>query len=223
MLEELLQTYSKEGIIHHLHTFLTEERIARIDQVLACRLNSIEVALEAPYDIHNGLAVIRTAEALGVSQLHFINAQMKKGQGKNTTKGTLKWTRLTRHETLEDFLNKKKVLIAGACAEGEVPLEELPLDLPLCFLFGNEREGLSEEAKQQADILFKVPMYGMVESLNLSVAAAITLYDFLKRKRAHLGKEGDFTKQEILEEKARFYIRSLGIEQSNEILKRSLS
>ncbi len=210
--------------MHHLRALLTKERIERIDQVLARRISAIEVALEAPYDVHNGLAVIRTAEALGAFQLHFINAQMKKGQGKNTTKGTLKWTQLTRHETLENFLaEKSNLLIVGACAEGSVPLEELPLDRPLCFLFGNEREGLSEEAKEKADLLFKVPMYGMVESLNLSVAAAITLYDFLKRKRVYLGREGDLTEEEIFREKARFYIRSLGIEQSKEILHRATS
>ncbi|WP_316356409.1 hypothetical protein [Candidatus Neptunichlamydia sp. REUL1] len=72
------------------------------------------------------------------------------------------------------------------------------------------------------DLLFRVPMFGIVESLNLSVAAEITLYDYLKRKREEMGEDGDLSEEELLEEKARFYVRSLGLEQSIEILKRRL-
>lgn len=191
--------------------------------MLSKRIGSVQVALEAPYDIHNGLAVVRTAEALGVSTIHFINAIMKKGQGKNTTKGTLKWIHLHRHESFPSFVKAKgEALLVGACAHGEVSLEELPVDRPLCFLFGNEKEGLSTEAKKECDLLFSVPMFGMVESLNLSVAAGISLYGYLQRKRKEIKRDGDLSDEEILEEKAHFYVRSLGVEQSFEILKRRL-
>lgn len=221
MITEILKTYPTSQIVEVLAEFLTQERMEGIDRVLRRRMNSVQVALEAPYDIHNGLAVVRTAEALGMSRVHFIRALMKKGQGKNTTKGTLKWVHLMRHETMGSFIESKgEALVVGACADGKVPLEELPTDCPLCFLFGNEKEGLSKEAKENCDVLFSVPMYGMVESLNLSVAAGISLYDYLKRKRGVLGREGDLSDEEILEEKAHFYVRSLGVEQSFEILKR---
>ncbi|QVL57339.1 MAG: RNA methyltransferase [Simkaniaceae bacterium] len=224
MLSELLKVYPKEKIIETLVPFLTKERIQTIDEVLANRMRSVQIAIERPYDIHNGLAVVRTAEALGASHVHFINAQMKKGQGKGTTKGTMKWVHLHRHPSLKEFHEAKgEVLLAGASADGELSLENLPLERPICFLFGNEKEGISEEAKKRCDLLFRVPMFGMVESYNLSVAAAITLYDFLRKKRKKLQRNGDLDTQEMIEEKARFYVRSLGIEQSNEILKRYLS
>lgn len=224
MINELLKVYPNEKIIETLVPFLTEERIETIDEVLANRMSSVQIAIERPYDIHNGLAVVRTAEALGVSHIHFINAQMKKGQGKGTTKGTMKWVHLHRHPSLHEFHEGRgNHLLAGASADGEKSLEDLPFDRPICFLFGNEKEGISEEAKQRCDILFRVPMFGMVESYNLSVAAAMTLYDYLKRKRERLEKGGDLNPQEMIEEKARFYVRSLGIEQSSEILKRYLS
>lgn len=224
MLSELLKVYPEEKIIETLIPFLTKERIQTIDQVLTNRMRSVEIAIERPYDIHNGLAVVRTAEALGASHIHFINAQMKKGQGKGTTKGTMKWIHLHRHPSLKEFHEAKgKTLLAGASADGEMSLENLPLDQPICFLFGNEKEGISKEAKSGCDLLFKVPMFGMVESYNLSVAAAITLYDFLRKKRERLNRNGDLSSEEIIEEKARFYVRSLGIEQSSEILKRYLS
>ncbi|MCB1072769.1 MAG: RNA methyltransferase [Chlamydiales bacterium] len=224
MISELLKVYPKEKIIETLVPFLTEERMETIDQVLTNRMSSVQIAIERPYDIHNGLAVVRTAEALGVSHIHFINAQMKKGQGKGTTKGTMKWVHLHRHPSLKEFHEATgDLLLAGASADGERSLQDLPLDRPICFLFGNEKEGISEEAKDGCDLLFHVPMFGMVESYNLSVAAAMTLYDYLKRKRETLQRSGDLNNQEMIEEKARFYVRSLGIEQSSEILKRYLS
>ncbi len=224
MLTELLKVFPNKKIIETLAPFLTEERIKTIDQVLGNRIRSVQAAIEGPYNIHNGFAVIRTAEALGISHVHFIKAQMKKGQGKSTAKGTLKWTHLVRHRSLKDFQDAKGgFLIAGACANGRERLETLSIDRPVCFLFGNEKDGISEEAKKGCDILFRVPMFGMVESYNLSVAAAITLYDFLRRKRKELQRNGDLNEEEIIEEKACFYIRSLGIEKANEILKRYLS
>ncbi|MCB1107436.1 MAG: RNA methyltransferase [Chlamydiia bacterium] len=223
MITEILQTFPPAKIVEVLEEFLTKERILGINRALSKRIHGVQVGIEAPYDVHNGLAIIRTAEALGLGHIHFINAVMKKGQGKNTTKGTLKWVHLQRHTSLDNFLEKTKGMIfAGACPLGENLLEDLPVDRPLCFLFGNEKEGLSKEARGKCDILFKIPMYGMVESLNLSVATAITLYDYLKRKRGALGRGGDLSDKEFLEEKAHFYVRSLGIEQSNEILKRRL-
>ncbi len=223
MVTEVLKAYPKREIVEVLQEFLTEKRIQGIDMVLSKRVHDVQIGIEAPYDIHNGLAVVRTAEALGMGHVHFINAIMKKGQGKNTTKGTLKWVHLESHVSFEGFMKDKgSFFLVGACADESVCLEELPTDRPLCFLFGNEKKGLSNQAKKHCDLLFRIPMFGMVESLNLSVAAGITLYDYLKRKRKEMGKDGDLTEEKLLEEKARFYVRSLGVEQSSEILKRSL-
>lgn len=222
-MHNLLNKYASEEIIEVLTPYLTEERMHRIDDVLSKRIISVHVAIESPYDVHNGLAIVRSAEAMGVSNVHFINAELKKGQGRATTRGTLKWTHLKRHQTLTDFMKQKGDLkVAGACLEGSVSLEELPVDKPLCFLFGNENTGLTDEAKNQCDLLYRVPMYGMVESYNLSVSAAITLYDYLKRKRKNMGKNGDLDGKEYLEEKAHFYVRSIGEETACALLARRL-
>lgn len=224
MIESILQEFPQEKIIEALLPFLTDERIQTIERVLAQRITSVHVAIERPYDIHNGLAAIRTAEALGVNHFHFINAEMKKGQGKGTTRGTLKWIHLYKHPSLEEFLRKKgEMIVVGAALEGSIPLEEVPIHKPLCFLFGNEKEGISEEARKACGFLFHVPMFGMVESYNLSVAAALTLYETVRRKREKIGKKGELEGKELLEEKARYYVRSIGIEQSLEIIKRYIS
>lgn len=74
MIEEILNTYSKEKVIQTLSPFLTERKIGMIDRVIECRLASVQVAVERLCDIHNAFAIIRTAEALGLFHLHFINA-----------------------------------------------------------------------------------------------------------------------------------------------------
>lgn len=219
---DLMIPSTPQKIIKTLTPYLTEERIKRIDSVLSNRIHSVQVAVESPYDVHNGLAIVRTAEAMGVSRVHFIQAEMRKGQGKATTRSALKWTHLMRHDTLPNFLGKKgKFLLAGASLDAATPLDDLPLEQPICFLFGNEQRGLTDDAKEACDFLYHVPMHGMVESYNLSVSAAITLHDYLKRKRSSMDRSGDLTEEEYLEEKAHFYVRSLGAQTAHSILKRS--
>ena len=223
MIEEMLKHYSKETVIQVLTPFLTPERIDTIDRVLSHRIGSVQIAVERPCDSHNAFAMIRTAEALGILNIHFINPEIQKRRGKRTTRGTIKWVHLHRHPSLQAFDRARgSFRLAGASLDGQADFDSLPLDHPLCFIFGNESEGLSEEAKKRCDFLFRLPMFGMVESYNLSVAAALTLYDFLKRKRMLLQKTGDLTSKEILQEKAHYYIRSVGIEASNKMLERSL-
>ena len=218
-MHNLLELYSPENIIESLTSYLTRERVNKIEEILARRLSSVQIAIESPYDIHNAFAVVRSAEALGVFNIHFVNATLKKGQGRSTTRGTLKWVNLNNHRTISAFKNKQtNQLLVGASACGEYLLQELPLDKPICFLFGNESQGLTVEAKKKCDLLFRIPMHGMVESLNLSVSAAISLYDYLNRKRSIMKKPGDLSSDEYLKEKANFYIRSVGIDMSRVIL-----
>ncbi|WP_420421144.1 TrmH family RNA methyltransferase [Simkania sp.] len=216
-LEDLLTKHSPEKIVEILSFFLTEERKIRIDQVLLRRVKGVQVALESPADIHNALAVTRTGEALGVYQFHLIDAQLVKGQGKATMRGSSRWIHLQRHETLEAFrLKMLGFTIAGASLDGELTLEELPQDRPLCLLFGNERKGLTPKAKEMCDLLYRIPMVGMVESFNLSVSASLSLYQMMRGKT-----DGDLSQEEQLEEKARYYVRSIGIKVAHDILQRS--
>lgn len=220
--EDLFKQFSPKQVVQVLAGFLTEERKSRIDAVLERRIKSVQVALEAPADIHNALAVTRSGEALGFSHFHFINAQMVKGQGKSTMRGSARWIHLKRHETVQEFREEMRGwTIVGASMDGKLTIEELSVDRPLCLLFGNERQGLSSAAKEACDHLFRIPMYGMVESFNLSVSAAMSLYVVMKKKRKQLEGKGDLTQQDLLEEKACYYVRSMGINIACDILKRS--
>lgn len=222
MIETVFREFSLDEIIETLEPFLTEARMKRIEEVINQRFKSVHVAIESPADIHNAVAIVRTAEAFGVGHVHLIDANMKKRQGRSTARGTMHWTHLKKHTSFHDFLNQMRsdnFLLAGTCVKGGQPIESLPCDQPLCLLLGNERRGLSQEALEACDSLYTIPMYGMVESLNLSVSAAITLSKHLEKKREMCGQRGDLTVQEKLEEKAYFYVKSLGIQKSQAILK----
>lgn len=219
MILELLQSYSPDEIINSLEEFLTENKIQKIHSTLVQRLKSIHIAIESPHDLHNAIATFRTCEAFGLLHIHIISEQ-RRMRGKRTSCGAFHWISVHRHATFEDFLNSlpPDILLSGASPAGEYRISDVPIEQPLCMLFGNEHVGLSKEALGACDFTFNIPMVGMAESLNLSVSCAVSLYDVVSRKRELLNKSGDLSKEEYDREKARCYIRSVGVETASKIL-----
>jgi tRNA (guanosine-2'-O-)-methyltransferase len=123
----------------------------------------------------------------GVLNVHVVN----RGESfKPTTvaKGVDRWLNIHRHNDVASCvqeLKKGHYKIASAMPDPKncVSLYELPLDQPLAVIFGNEHEGVSEDFRPHVDYFFTIPMFGMVESLNISVCAAITMQHL--RRRAH--------------------------------------
>ena len=99
--------------------------------------------------------------------------------------------------------------MAGACVDGDVDLEALPVHEPICLVFGNEHAGLSDAAKAAMDLRFSIAMHGFSESFNLSVSAAISLYSVTRRRRASLGCAGDLGVDARREMTARYYASSV--------------
>jgi tRNA (guanosine-2'-O-)-methyltransferase len=185
--EALVAEHGADRVTQALAPYVTEARRARIEQVLDGRMGSVHVAVEAPSDPHNAAAVVRTCEALGALEVHVIAAEARALHARAVTQGAFHWVRTQHHERLEGFLAKaraQRLRLYGACMDGTVPVTRIAVDEPLCLLFGNEQRGLSAAARRACDGLFHVPMVGMSESLNLSVAAAISLYEVMRRKRA---------------------------------------
>lgn len=206
-------------IVKILAQYLTQERLTRIEQVCAHRLSDLCIATEGIYDIHNALAIVRTAEAFGVGSVHLVDCDYTRGQGKQTSRGTLDWVQVYEHNTLDNFVRSMKPKgwkLAGACIRAAAKLSELPTAEKICILLGNENRGLSEQARECCDYLYKIPMYGMVESLNISVAGAISLYELGTRKRAINKPCEPECKQDLL---AWLIVRSIGYDKSWKILK----
>ncbi len=226
-IDSLLEQRSAAELTETLHPFVTEARREKFEAILAARVASVAVAVENPFDPHNASAVIRSAEALGLHEVHVLNASLRILRSRTVTAGTHHWIGLQTYAggarvpgtdfgevepALDAFfarMGSDGMRVAGACVDGACELESIPVDQPICLLFGNEHTGLSASAVARCDLTFRVPMHGFAESLNLSVCAALSMYQTLARRRAHMGALGDLDPQQIARERARWYLTSV--------------
>lgn len=199
-----------------LAPYLTENRKQLIETLLPQRISSVHVAVESPADPHNAAAIVRSCEALGAMSIHVIAAEDKALHAKGTTQGAFHWVNTYHHSCLSDFnkaLKKNKnnegIVVAAAAMDGELSLDQLSIDQPICLLFGNEKRGLSKQAHELSDVSYHIPMFGVSQSLNLSVSAAISLYETLQRKRQALGKSGDCSDEQQQQLRLQYYAHSL--------------
>lgn len=172
---------------------LTDKRIARLKSVAAERLHDI-IVLENIHDPHNAAAALRNCDAFGIQEVHVIFETEKmfnpEKLGKLTSASANKWlTVKTWATTTECFAHLKErgyTIIATAIDTKAVSFDALILPpTPVALVFGNEGFGITETAKKSADMLLYLPMYGFVDSLNLSVTVGICTH-YLRSKRAGL-------------------------------------
>lgn len=168
--------------------FVLGRRLERFREVLEQRTLWAVPVLENIRKAHNASAVVRTCDALGVAMVHCVEYENIFALNPKISKGAHDWVQQRAWTSLEaclDHLRKEGYLVVGTTLhETAVLPETLPLDKPVAFLLGNERFGLSEKAVASCDCLVSLPMYGFVESLNVSVAAALLLDGHLKRVKA---------------------------------------
>ena len=158
----------------------TETRLARMQAVAEQRSNFITVLLDDVHDPHNLAAVLRSADAFGVRDVHAVETGARIRISNKIARGTQHWVNLYRYASARTALeNLKKqgyaIWIAAASPDSR-SLNDWRPDQPTAFVFGNEHSGVRPEIAGLADAQFEIPMVGMVESLNVSVATAITLY-----------------------------------------------
>jgi tRNA (guanosine-2'-O-)-methyltransferase len=212
VIDRLIARHGADEVVRRVGPYLTEHRVARIETLLGGRLDGVQVAVERLEDPHNGAAVVRTAEALGVLHVHAIEVESGALHGSSTTQGAYHWVHTYHHPDRETFLaalRRRGTRLAGALMGGTHSVDELPVDRPLCVVFGNEKVGLSSELLAACDLTFRIPMVGMSESLNLSVSAAIALYQLTRARRALLGTSSDLAPDELALLRARYYARSI--------------
>ncbi len=194
--------WTVEAVIETLEPLASEARKARIQAVMAERLASVTVLLDATHDPHNGSAVMRSCDAFGVPTVHVLPREEKFLIARRITKGTERWLEVHHHASAEHavaHLKARGFELVATHPQGEL----LPTDLAhmpkLALMLGNEHEGLSPELARAATRTVRIPMRGFVESLNVSVAAAILL------AAATQGRPGDLSP----EERNRLYARAL--------------
>ena len=187
------------ALLRYLEQFVTPERSARMDSVLAERTRFVVVGLEDVYQTHNASAVVRSCDGFGLQELHIIENRNRYRVNPQVTLGSSQWVELVRYNAGCDRANESTANTADAIAalrergyrivastphrDADTP-ESLPLERgKIAVFFGNELEGLSEPLLEAADEFLRIPMYGFVESLNISVAAAVTMSGITQRLR----------------------------------------
>ena len=173
---------------------ITERRRERVQGVLDGRLGSVVVILEPVYRRHNASAILRSAECFGLHEVHLVSRGFSPSKG--AARGSERWLNIHRHETTEEAVAALRergfrIYVADLQEDAFTP-DTLPVDGPVAILMGAELTGVSDTARGLADGCIAVPMRGLTESLNVSVAAACILGRVADRRRTVVGS-GDLT------------------------------
>jgi len=188
-----------------LGPFVLPERIARMNLALDARTTYVAPVLEHLHDPHNIGACVRTMDALGLHEFHVIKQppgpviddgrQNRMRLGRDITRGSEKWLDMHIYDdpaTAYKALKARGFRIAVTDIHGDRPAYTpltVPLDQPLAVVFGNEHEGVTQLARDAADMRLMLPMHGFVESLNVSVATALIMGRLRERVDCEIAAE----------------------------------
>ena len=171
---------------------MTPRRKELIENAARNRQLDLAVILENVHDPHNISAVLRTCDSIGISEVYLLITdpvmQLKKKiwVGKRSSAGTRKWITVYRfHDAdkcFKEVRKKHKRIFGTLLGESSESLYQLDLTNPTAFLFGNEHSGISNETAMLCDGMFHIPQFGFGESLNISVACGVTLYECARQR-----------------------------------------
>lgn len=167
---------------------MTTERFERLTNVLNKRQPDITVVLENVFDPHNIAAVMRTCDAVGLQDIYILNNKIPphRKMSSKTSSSAAKW--LTVHQFTDplacfaELRKHYKKIYTTHLSSDAVSLHQLNLTESVALIFGNEHSGVSEEIIAMADGNFIIPQVGIIKSLNISVACAVTLYEAYRQK-----------------------------------------
>jgi tRNA (guanosine-2'-O-)-methyltransferase len=169
---------------------MTPEREERIKAVLSKRQNDLTVVLENVFDVHNISAVMRTCDAVGVKDIHILNTKINshKKWGVRSSSSAVKWLNVIQHNNAEacftQLRQKYTQVLTTHLSSSAMSLYDIDFSNPIALVFGNEHEGVSSEIRELADGNFVIPQVGMIRSLNISVACAVSLYEAFRQKNS---------------------------------------
>lgn len=164
------------------------ERFRRLQSVLDRRQPDLTVLMEKVHKPRNFSAILRNCDAVGVLEAHAVPPEDGLSLDANVSASASKWIRVVRHDTVKEAAESLKSdgfrLVAAHPADDAVEWTRVDFTRPSAVLVGTELYGLTDEAVALADEVVSVPMMGMIRSLNVSVAAAVLLYEALRQRRA---------------------------------------
>jgi tRNA (guanosine-2'-O-)-methyltransferase len=167
---------------------MTPERTERLLSVLNKRQNNITVVLENVFDPHNIAAVMRTCDAVGIQDIYVLNTTIAphKKFGQKSSSSAAKW--LTIHQFTEaaacfaELRRHYNLILTTHLSSDAVALHAIDFTQSIALVFGNEHAGVSDAIRAMADGNFIIPQVGIIKSLNISVACAVTVYEAMRQK-----------------------------------------
>ncbi len=178
-----------DDLLRLLTPLATDARLQRMRDVAAQRVRSVVPVLEGLSDPRNGAAIFRSCDAFGCQEVHLIDGRFPFALSQHVSRKTEQWIESRHFASIEDSLSLLKSRghkLYFAAMEGERCPEDFPKDERVGLIFGNEHKGASDKARAMCDGTFRIPMHGFVESLNVGVAAAISLYSIVRARRGEL-------------------------------------
>jgi tRNA (guanosine-2'-O-)-methyltransferase len=170
-----------------MRQFKTEERLKRITETARARQYSLRVVLENIHDPHNVSAIFRTCDAVGVPKVSLLYTIEKFPKVSRVSSASAsKWIEVEKFNDTKECVKSLKddgfIIYSSMLDKNAVSLYELDLTKKVAIVVGNEHRGVSEELKNLSDKSFYIPMRGMIESLNVSVANAVVLYEAQRQR-----------------------------------------
>ncbi|AYA41848.1 tRNA (guanosine(18)-2'-O)-methyltransferase TrmH [Xenorhabdus nematophila] len=166
---------------------MNPKRYARICQMMAMRQPDLTICLEEVHKPHNVSAVIRTADAIGIHQIHAIWPDQSLRTQLSSAAGSNSWVQVQTHSTIqqaiEQFKSDGMQVLATHLSDKAVDFRQIDYTKPTCIIMGQEKKGISKQAVALADHDIIIPMAGMVQSLNVSVASALILYEAQRQRQ----------------------------------------
>jgi tRNA (guanosine-2'-O-)-methyltransferase len=176
---------------NHIAPMLSDRRKDLFDKILAQRTRHFTVILEDLYQKHNTSAIVRSCDIFGVQDVHIIENKYDSYLSNQVGKGSQKWIdfhsykdkQINTQDCIDAIKSKGYQLIATTPHNDSCLVQDFDITKKSAFVFGVEKQGVSETMMSQADGFLKIPMVGFTESLNVSVAAAITLQSVTDKLR----------------------------------------
>ena len=200
---------------------MTLERQEKIVKVLHQRQAGLTVVMENVQDPHNISAVMRTCDAVGIQDIYILNTKIPRHEkfGVKSSSSALKWLTIHQFDNVTDCfeaLRKKYDLILTTHLSSDaVSLYGIDFLQSIALVFGNEHAGVSEEVRALADGNFIIPQMGMIQSLNISVACAVSVYEAFRQKY----QAGDYAQPSLPEDQLKSLLKEWELNREQEIVK----
>ncbi|MDL2306941.1 RNA methyltransferase [Desulfovibrio sp. OttesenSCG-928-C06] len=181
----------------------TSARLQKLANVLEKRQKDLTLVLANIHDPHNVSAIYRSCDAFGVPRVHLYYTHTAfPALAAKSSASARKWVETARHKSAESLMEamraEGKTIYATSCSPKARPLQDYDLSKPSAIILGNEHSGVDNELTALADAELYIPMYGMIQSFNVSVAAALILYEASRqRKSAGLYDAPTYTPEEF--------------------------